>query len=360
MHQPISIPVVIGNDGKQYAQLANGYYYALTDSSEAAEAPTSNVIKQDEVDLGIDNELNSFNSPSPALDDSHDVLIELRKINDRLNNFERNLSEIASELRKANDRLDVQEGLLVKTTEFMANFNRLMAMKNMNDATPIANRQEEDFSEFENISKIDSDESFKAFERGLAERAFSEKFFRYLHSIYSLNGKRDSGPLFRTIMRKLLAPNVLIPYSWKGNKRTKKGSTGDSGANMNFQETFPNFIKTIHQVLHAADYSTTREQNDNLFKNLLRYKVLELKRYESGNGERRASSSRKRQKRRMKEDTAPVESANHANHDEPCDAPSKTHQEAQQLSPLNQSQSSENSSENESGTGDDASFGSDE
>lgn len=76
-------------------------------------------------------------------------------------------------------------------------------------------------------------------------------------------------------MRKLFEPNILIPYSWKGNKRTKKESTGD--LDLNFQETFPSFIKVMHRVLNGEDYSATREQNKNLFKNLLRYKDWELK-----------------------------------------------------------------------------------
>lgn len=360
MSQQISLPVVTGTDGKQYAQLANGYYYAIDDNSnEITEEPLSIPIKQDEVDLGVDD-CNMVGVSSPACDepDYSPTTIELRKINDRLNVFEGKLFDITTEIRKTNERLDVQEGLLVKLTDFMANFNKLMALRNKNDVPTIATRQEEDFSEFDKMTKIDSDESFKGFEQCLADPKFSEKFFRYLHSIYCLNGKRDSGPLFRTLMRKLLAPNVLIPYSWMGNKRTKKGSTGDPGLNINFQATFPNFIKTMHQVLHAADCSTTREQNENLFKNLLRYKMLELKRYENGNGERRASSSRKRHKRQKTEDIAEVsvQTENCSNLDES----SQMSRDVLQLPPAVQSHSSECGTEDETGSDDDRSSDSDD
>lgn len=261
-------------------------------------------IKQDELDLGIDQ--NTMNSSNPELEEPAYSTIdsELRKLNDRLDVYNGMLSKLATEVHKTNDRLNIQEGLLVKLTEFMANFNKLMASKTSDNTMSTVTRQEEDFSEYESMTKISSDQSFKAFEQNLGDPAFLAKFFRYLHSIYSLNGKRDSGPLFRTIIRRFVTPNVFIPYSWMGNKRTKKVSTGESGNNLNFQETFPNFIKLMHQVLQAADYSSTREQNEQLFKNLLRYKVLELKRFENGSGEHRASSSRKRQKRQKVEVSA--------------------------------------------------------
>lgn len=323
----------MGSDGKQYAQLSNGTYYAITDNSnEVVDEQVETFIKQDEVDLGIDNDMDMINSPTPALGESDfsTIASELRKINDRLDVYDGKLSKLTTEVGKINDRLDVQEGLLVKVTEFMANFNKLLSMKNSNNVTLTPTRQEEDFSEYENMAKIDSDQSFKAFDQSLADPAYSGKFFRYLHSIYSLNGKRDSGPLFRTLIRRLITPNVLIPYSWMGNKRTKKGSTGDSGQNINFQETFPNFIKLMHQVFLAADCSNTREQNEKLFKNLLRYKNLELKRYENGSGEHRASSSRKRHKRQKTEVHAVSEQTiEHANIVEPSQTPTHKHQQTE-------------------------------
>ncbi|XP_062551724.1 uncharacterized protein LOC134216984 [Armigeres subalbatus] len=293
--QPITIPVIIASDGKPYAQLENGNYYALTDNDNEVIMDQLSNIKQDEVDLGVDTDLQQMASSSTVNEYQYSVITELRKINVRLDAFEAKLSQLNAEVCKTNDRLNVQEGLLVKLTDFMANVNKLMLMKNSNDATPIGNRYDEEFTEFESMPKINSVEAFKIFEQRLSDTEFSGKFFRYTHSIYSLNGKRDSGPLFRTIVRKLITPNVLTPFSWMGNKRTKKGSD-ECSHNINFQETFPNFIKLMQQVMQAADCSNTREQSDHLFKTLLRYKNLELKRYESGSGERRASSSRKRQK----------------------------------------------------------------
>nr|XP_029710349.1 uncharacterized protein LOC115256230 [Aedes albopictus] len=333
-HQ-LTVPIVMGSDGKQYAQLDGCYYPITENSNETVYEPMSPIIKQDEVDLGVDDDLNMSDS-AQALDepDCSTISSELRKINERLGVVEQNLSMLTTEVRKISERMGAQEGLMSRLTEFMANFNKLMSTKQSID---ISNRYEEDFSEFDNMQIIDSDQAFRTFEQGLGNSNYSGKFFRYLHSIYSLNGKRDSGPLFRTIIRKFLAPNVFLPYSWMGNKRTKPGTTSDSGQNQNFQESFPNFIRLMHQVLQAADCSSTREQNEILFKNLLRYKMLEAKRFEGGNGERRASSSRKHPKKQKAENQVSED----LNLIEPSEKPSPVVEELL----MEQSDSSDNSGE---------------
>lgn len=91
-----------------------------------------------------------------------------------------------------------------------------------------------------------------------------------------------------------MTPVVFLPYSWKGNKRAKKSSSSDTGKHVSFEASFPEFIKFIYRLVHAADLSHTREDNDKLFKDHLRYKNTEFKRFEQGYGDHRASSTRKR------------------------------------------------------------------
>lgn len=199
---------------------------------------------------------------------------------------------IPMEFRKLNDRMDAIEGMLTQLTNFMANFDKLMQIRHEDNVLSTIHHQDEDFSEFERLPKIDSDYSMKALEQNLANSLFADKYFRYFQITFSLNGKREGAPFFRRIIRKLTMPVVFLPYSWKGNKRATLPS--DSGEHTSFEKTFPMFINFIYRLVHAADLSYTREHNDQLFKNFLRYKNTEFKRFIEGYGDRRVSSSRKR------------------------------------------------------------------
>ncbi|XP_055525793.1 uncharacterized protein LOC129718769 [Wyeomyia smithii] len=99
--QQISIPVVMGSDGQQYAQLANDSYYVITDSSkdaDAADTSTTNPIKHDELDLGMENN-EEFGNASPTLMEGYSqqmVTSELQKIQTQLNELDGKFKSVAT------------------------------------------------------------------------------------------------------------------------------------------------------------------------------------------------------------------------------------------------------------------------
>ncbi|XP_062540220.1 uncharacterized protein LOC134208175 [Armigeres subalbatus] len=83
------------------------------------------------------------------------------------------------------------------------------------------------------------------------------------------------------------------------NKRASKNSPGAGKNHISFETSFPEFIKFVYRVVYAADFSHTKEHNDKLFKDYLRYKNTEYKRFQEGYGDQRASSTRKRKQSKV-------------------------------------------------------------
>lgn len=162
------------------------------------------------------------------------------------------------ELCKINNRLDAIEGILSKLTNFMANFDKLMQMRNKDEAISSICHQNEDFSEFEALPKIDSDDSLKVLAQNLTNPTYADKYFRFFRIMYSLNGKRESAPFFRKIIRKITSPVVFLSYSWKGHKRSKDSLSSQSVKHSSFESLFPEFINFMYRLVHAADLSRYR------------------------------------------------------------------------------------------------------
>lgn len=253
------LPVFLSDDGKHYAKLDNGCYMEILNSQASHDLPAADYGEHSSNDHQINRE-----------------------------------ETISMEFRKINDRLDAIEGILSQLMNFMANFDKFMQLRKNDDDFPSTCKQNEDFTEFEDLPKIDCDDALKALEQSLGNPPFADRYFRYFHTMYSLNGKRESAPFFRQLIRKLIMPVVFLPYSWKGNKRTHEAASSKSGKHVSFEASYPELIKFIYRLVHAADLSHTREHNEKLFKDLLRYKNTEFKRFQQGYGDYRASSTRKR------------------------------------------------------------------
>lgn len=160
-------------------------------------------------------------------------------------------------------------------------------------------RSSENFEEFERMQKIETREQLTELDAKLADPAYEAKFFRYIQSSYNLTGKREGFPFFKTIIRKLITPTVLVSFSWKGNSRMKRGDQTTvivQDKNTSFKNEFPNIVRFMYRVVNAADFEYTSEDNEKAFSDYLRQKTTEIKRFLQSNGNQRTPSSRKRKK----------------------------------------------------------------
>lgn len=211
-----------------------------------------------------------------------------------------NRSDISSDLQdkqitlpqELDQRLQRIETWLQKIISFMADISKFIEIRGESAAAaPAPKRRKEDFEEFETLLPIKDEEKLRFIENNLNDQIYFEKFSRFVSSQYALNGKRDGKAFFRILIRKMIVPNVLIPYSWKGNSRSC--NIQGVGENKGFKKYFPNIVKFFESVTCEADYAFTTEAVHEAFSNFLRQKHTEMKRFLVG-GERNIPSSRVR------------------------------------------------------------------
>ncbi|XP_062534175.1 uncharacterized protein LOC134203316 isoform X2 [Armigeres subalbatus] len=177
-------------------------------------------------------------------------------------------NEISQKLDSILNRLGNMETALVKITSFMADTQRFMSMKSGHDLSQQESSRkrkiiEDDFSTVEELFPVTNENHLLTLENSLKTQAINNKIFAYFEFVFNLNGKRDSGPFFKLLLRKMLVPTVLLPFSWKGQSRNVKGI--ERSENRSFRECFPTFVKFVHRVIRAADYEYTQEQCDKSF-----------------------------------------------------------------------------------------------
>lgn len=129
-----------------------------------------------------------------------------------------------------------------------------------------------EFYEFETI-KTSSTAELKAFEVMLKDAVFQDRLIRYLKARFNFAGKGDT--IFSATIRELCAPEVFLPYSWKGRKR-------GLSLNVSFKETHPTFTKFVTRVVQMGDKNKTAADVDSMFINLLRFKKQNHERSKRG------------------------------------------------------------------------------
>ncbi|XP_062561044.1 uncharacterized protein LOC134225189 isoform X2 [Armigeres subalbatus] len=213
------------------------------------------------------------------------------------------LTGIHKRLDQLGAKMDGHGAILQRIEMFMASFSYAKPLETQSPPVSredLRQRSNESFEEFEQMGQIVTREQLTEFNAKLANSAYEAKYFRYIQSVYKLTGKREGFPFFKTIIRRLIAPTVLICYSWKGHSRTKKGDQTAvvvTDHNFSFRNMFPNIVRFIYRVVNAADFEYTGEDNEKAFSDYLRQKKTEIKRFLQSNGAQRAASSRKRRKK---------------------------------------------------------------
>lgn len=311
-------------EGRQYLQIADGSYVEIamqpcvtaTETSGYAEIVQSAVTcdflqPTNSIEMSYPTISGSFlpaidATTNPVINESEIEimdpkihLVDVKEAIHTINNDESDVekvhdSELSEKLSEIIIRLERIEPILEKVVFFMADVDRYMntttKQSTIIDSTE-KKKFQEDYSEFEGLFPINKEEQLLAFESSLNNQAIHNKLFNYFESVYNLNGKRDSSPFFKTLLRKILVATTMRSYSWKGQSRNNKGSP--KTLNKSFKDTFPLFIKFIHRVVRAADYEFTEEHNNDAFSIYLRNKNTEIQRHERGGYEQRVARVRR-------------------------------------------------------------------
>ncbi|XP_065085243.1 uncharacterized protein LOC135707355 [Ochlerotatus camptorhynchus] len=213
------------------------------------------------------------------------------------------LVSIHQRLDQIGSKMDVHSAILQRLELLITNGSYVKPHESVRD--DLRQRCSETFEEFEQMAKIETAQQLTELDVNLANPVFEAKFFRYLQSVYNLTGKREGFPFFKTVVRRLIVPTVLLPYSWKGNSRSKKGDQASvvvNDKNYSFKNMFPNFVRFIYRVVSAADIEFTSEDNEKAFSDHLRQKNTEVKRFIESNGMQREACNRKRRRREPTKD----------------------------------------------------------
>ncbi|XP_062550293.1 uncharacterized protein LOC134215052 [Armigeres subalbatus] len=250
------LQIVKDTDGKQYIQLENGCYMEVSEDTNDGAGVNSTINVTD-----IPNE----NCPPTAS-------ITLEDIDQRLTRMEACLQKIFS---------------------FIADVSKYLEMRKEAVAPAASKRKKEDFEEVEKLFPINDDQQLQSFESSLKDAVFNGKMMRYVSTQYDLNGKRNGKTFIKILIRRLIAPNVLLPYSWMGNSRRIHQ---DQNPNKGFKKSYPNIVIFFENITYEADYSSTTEGVHKAMGDHLRHKHTEMKRYLTG-GERRLPSSRVRKQK---------------------------------------------------------------
>lgn len=257
-----------GIDGRQYIALDNGCYMEVVGDQY-------DPLVKDSVSHDDNPEFEPVHASATAT------------------NTDSDLSKILVELQKLNARFDGMEQRVDQLVSFAANMDKFMSMKNSSTIISKTRPEPEDFEEIRELLPIMSEEEMQMLEQKLKNKQFADKLFRFFHTEYNLNGKRDGKSFFKTIVRRMVAPTLLQPFSWTGGSR----KTPDNIAftpNRSFRDTFQCLVQFVQRVVFAADMDHTSEQTDSCFSLFLRQKKVEIERFLSDNSARRAAGSRTR------------------------------------------------------------------
>lgn len=258
--------IIRGVDGRQYIGLGNGCFLeVIGEQPNTAEFDVSSVDDTASEPLAPETVMTTGSG-------NDEVMCELRKVNARLDGIERRMDQFVC---------------------FAANMDKFMSTKPSLPANFQKRVEPEDFSDVRECCPILSEAALMQMEGKLKDKAYADKLFRFFHSEYNMNGKRDGKAFFKTIFRRLVAPPLLQPFSWKGNSRKKNGADPIT-PNRSFRNTFPYLIQFVQRVIAAADMEQTSEQTEMCFSQFLRQKRTEIQRYQENGGEQRAASSRSR------------------------------------------------------------------
>lgn len=251
MAEPLQ--VIQSSDGRQFVRLENGNYLEIMPKQMIPDKVPINLTKTD---------------TSTEFDNDQPVTLE-----------------------DINERLIRIETYLQKVMLFMADVSKFMELR-AEPATTTApvKRRRENFEEFDMLFPIINDEMLLSFETRLNDQVFFEKLLRYVSCQYELNGKRDGKAFFKTLIRKMITPYALLPYSWLGKSRH---ISQDREPNKSFKNLFKNIVKFFNSATSEADCTFSNEGVCKAFSVILRQKHTEMKRFLAG-GERRTPSSRVR------------------------------------------------------------------
>lgn len=246
------LQIIQSVDGKQYIRLQNGCYVEVMAEQSNSEPPVS-PIKANVTSVSKENRTTTLD----------DILERLTRI----------------------------EHCLQKITLFMADVSKFMeARTGAPSKTSTLKKKAENFDDVEVLFPINDEEKLQSMEVSLNNQAFFEKLTRYISAQYELNGKRDGKAIFKSVIRKMIAPNVFLSYSWMGSSRK---TANDREPNKGFKVSFPNIVRFFESMLREADIAFTNEAVHKAFSDHLRQKYTEMNRASSG-VERRIPSSRVR------------------------------------------------------------------
>lgn len=190
--------------------------------------------------------------------------------------------QILVEIQKMNLRLDKIENGLQHQTQQMTEFSEfVLAFKKFMRLKPTASDEhsihDEDFAEFKQMKRIETEIELEQFEQKLNEEPYIKKLKKYLQQKFELNAKQDANAFFKVLVRQFVAPQALMAFSWKGVQRATKNDAAVS-QNKSFKANFPNFVDFIDSVLFIADCQHKSEHIELYFDTYLRSKNKELKR----------------------------------------------------------------------------------
>lgn len=272
--------------GSQYLQLANGSWI--------------------EVSMQNTHPSENMQSNEPSITDSCSVALPEKPVQTtstesqvmNVMNAPADYNEVSKKLDLVLNRLDRMEHAVEKIMSFIADTQRFMSMKSIDhESARYENTRKrkinEDFSEIEALFPVPGEQELLMLENSLKTQAVNDKFFDYFEFSYQLNGKRNSGSFFKLLIRRILVPTLLAPFSWKGQSRNVQGT--ERPENRSFKDTFPTFVNFVHRVVRAADCEFTQEQCHNAFGLYLRNKHTEISRY-TGEGYQREAHTRRRKK----------------------------------------------------------------
>lgn len=267
------------NEGVQYIALGNGCYMEMSFAQPNPAVGDFSLNDDVKCDAGLQSAVGANRND----DTGSDIAVIL--------------SDIRSQLQSINARLDKIEacflGRLDQVLVFMANFDKLMSTRESAPNSKEKKREAEDFEEFRKLCPILSEDDLQTLERNLKSKVYADRFFRFFDHEYNLNGKREGKVLFKTILRRIVVPTLLQPFSWKGNSR-KTDEAASFIPNRSFKDSFPELVLFLQRVIFAADMEHTAEDTEECFSLFLRQKNVEIQRFLEGSHTKRAACSRTR------------------------------------------------------------------